>query len=280
MRSYDDRTSRLVPGACAVLMAASACMHCSPADPPGNPVNTVAERLGVEVVAGYPHDRGAFTQGLLWHNGTLYESTGGRDTDRYGPSTLRQVEIATGARLQKRVLDGSLFGEGLERVDNRLIQLTWTSGRALVYDLDSFDLLTTHDYEGEGWGLCYDGERLIMSDGSSSLTFREPDTFAVLGRVEVRRSGTLISQLNELECANGRVYANIWQTDEIIVIDPRSGAVESTIDARGLSDDGSIRDPAAVLNGIAYNPERDVFYVTGKLWPVLYEVRFPPAPAL
>lgn len=231
-----------------------------------------AARLRVEVVATYPHDTSAFTQGLLVDDrGRLLESTG-----RYGKSDVRVVELATGAVLARTPIGEQYFGEGLAQVGDRLLQLTWQEGRALVFDADTLELLpVSYEYTTEGWGLCFDGERLVMSDGSSTLTFRAPDTFAQLGEVEVRKGGAPVEWLNELECAGGRVYANVWQTETIVEIDPATGEVTAEIDASGLLTAGE-RAGTDVLNGIAAVPGRDTFYVTGKLWPKLFEVRFLP----
>lgn len=219
----------------------------------------------------YPHDPQAFTQGLLFFRGQLFESTG-----LYGSSTLRRVDLATGAVQQRVSLAATEFGEGLAQVGDRLIQLTWKSGAAHVYDVSSFELRNTFDYSGEGWGLCFDGQRLVMSDGSGSLFFRNPTTFEMTGSVAVTRDGVSLRQLNELECVNGWVYANVWQTKHIVKIDPATGNVVASILVDGLltSDEAAGAD---VLNGIAYLPDNSRFYITGKLWPKLFEVDFPDA---
>lgn len=217
----------------------------------------------------YAHDPQAFTQGLLFHQGQLFESTG-----LYGSSTLRRVDLATGAVKQSISLAATEFGEGLAQVDDRLIQLTWKTGVAHVYDLASFESRNSFDYSGEGWGLCFDGQRLVMSDGSSSLFFRNPTTFEMTGSVGVTRDGTSLRQLNELECVNGWVYANVWQTKHIVKIDPATGNVVATILVDGLLTAQEAAE-ADVLNGIAYLPDTSRFYITGKLWPKLFEVDFP-----
>ena len=232
---------------------------------PGAPA---AVRKRVEVLATHPHDPAAFTQGLLLHEGALYESTG-----LNGRSTVRRVDLPSGTVLHSVALPRELFGEGLARVDDRLVQLTWTSGVARIYQLDTFDLLGEWRYEGEGWGLCHDGSRLVMSDGTTRLTFRDENTFAVTGSVEVKLDGQPLDELNELECANGRVYANVWRTDSIAEIDPSTGVVTAWIDASGLLSPTE-RSQADVLNGIAWDEGRRSFYLTGKLWPHLFEVRF------
>lgn len=228
------------------------------------------ERLRVEIVRVLPHDSGAFTQGLVWNGRTLYESTG-----LLGRSSLREVELETGRVLRRVALPPHVFGEGLALVGGRLVQLSWQNGLALVWDAATFEPRGEHRYAGEGWGLCYDGRRLVMSDGSSTLAFRDPATFAETGRIGVTRDGDPLPHLNELECVGGSIYANIWQTDDIVRIDPASGRVTAHIDARGLLGPAE-RAGVDVLNGIAYRPETGTFLVTGKLWPKLFEVRFVP----
>ncbi len=237
---------------------------------PGLPARV--ERLRVRVLGEYPHDRQAFTQGLLWHDGTLYESTG-----VHGQSTLRRVDLATGQLLQRLPLAQNYFAEGLERVGDQLVQLTWRSGTALVYDLETFRRVTSFHYQGEGWGLCFNGRELVMSNGSSHLTLRDPESFQVVERVEVTLEQTPLRWLNELECVGGVVYANIYQQDWIARIDGRSGRVTAVIDASGLLPNEERRQ-VDVLNGIAYVPERDVFLLTGKYWPRVFEVVFEPQP--
>ena len=228
-----------------------------------------SEKLGVTVLGQYPHDHLAFTQGLLLHGGYLYESTG-----LVGMSSLRQVDLATGDVLRFRSVPAPHFAEGLELVGQELLQLTWQTGVLFRYDLQTFDLLSEQRYEGEGWGLCYDGEALWMTDGSATLFKRHVDTFEVLSSVQVKLDGNPLPRLNELECVDGKVYANVWLTDEIERIDPESGRVEALIDASPLRELVGINDRDAVLNGIAYDASKDVFLVTGKLWPALFEVRF------
>jgi glutaminyl-peptide cyclotransferase len=172
----------------------------------------------------------------------------------------------------------NVFGEGLALVDARLIELTWTEGTAFVYDVTTFEALGSFTYEGEGWGLCYDGERLVMSDGSANLLFRDPDTFELIGQVPVTYLDQPVVNLNELECVGGDVYANVWLTDTIMRIDATTGNVTGFIDASGLltEEERNAAGHNGVLNGIAYVPEEDVFFITGKLWPHLFEVRFVP----
>lgn len=226
-----------------------------------------------EVINVYPHDDDAFTQGLLWDSGFLYESTGLR-----GQSTLRRVEIQTGTPLQTVALDQDLFAEGLERVGDRLIQLTWQAGRAFVYDFDTFERLDTLSYEGEGWGLCYDGRYLFMSDGSAYLSIRDPGSFELIFRGAVTYNGQILPAqlLNELECVDDYVYANAWNTDYIFRIDKFTGDIVAVIDASSLLTEAekAALDSGSVLNGIAYNPESMTFYLTGKKWPKIFEVVF------
>jgi glutaminyl-peptide cyclotransferase len=221
-----------------------------------------------EVLDVFPHDTGAFTQGFLLYEDQFYESTG-----LYGQSSLRRVDPATGTVLQQRNLSSSVFGEGLARVDDRLIQLTWRENIAYEWNLWTFDPQGSFNYSGEGWGLCFDGERLVMSNGSSNLYFRDPDTFALLGQVQVTLDGSPQSNLNELECVGDLVYANVWLTDTILRIEADTGVVLTEIDASGLLTPEEEAE-ADVLNGIAFDPATEHFYLTGKLWPKVFEVAF------
>lgn len=236
---------------------------------------TVPESLRVEILAEHAHAHDAFTQGLLWHEGRLYESTGLR-----GESTLRRVRLESGEVERAVDVPRRYFAEGLARVGDRLIQLTWQQGRAFVYGLEDFAPQREFEYEGEGWGLCFDGEHLVMSDGSATLSFRDPETFEVVREVRVTKAGRPLRRLNELECVSGSegqdgVWANVWTTNEIVRIDPGSGRVLASVDAAGLLSDEE-RWGTDVLNGIAWIPERDRFVITGKHWPKLFEVRFVP----
>ena len=228
----------------------------------------IVRTLRVDIVRELPHDTSAYTQGLLWWQGSLYESTG-----RYGESTLRRLDPATGAVEQAVAVPPAFFGEGLARAGGRLIMLTWMAERAIVYDLRSFETVHTFRYRGEGWGLCHDGNRLVMSNGSDTLMFRDAQTFELVGEVRVTLRGRPQEQLNELECVDGEVYANVWQEDYIVRIDPASGRVTHQIDAAGLLSRNEARG-VDVLNGIAYQPETGTFYITGKWWPKMFEVRF------
>jgi glutamine cyclotransferase len=221
------------------------------------------------IVHTYPHDPHAFTQGLIYVDGHLYESTG-----LNGRSSLRLVDLTTGNVLQKHDLPAEYFGEGLTDWGSTLIQVTWTSHKALVYDRFSFSLERTFDYEGEGWGLTHDATQLIMSDGTSSLRFLDPKTFRVIRRLKVvDADGRPIENLNELEYISGEIYANVWQTDDIVRISPRTGKVLGRIDLSGIIDKRELREHGAVLNGIAYDSAGNRLFVTGKLWPKLFEIK-------
>lgn len=222
----------------------------------------------VEVLREFSHERDAYTQGLVWWNGNLFESTG-----REGESTLRRLDPETGRVEQSIDVSAQYFGEGLALVDKRLIMLTWRAQRAFSYDRDSFEQLDTYRYQGEGWGLCYDNERLVMSNGSDRLTFRDPITFEPIGEQRVQLLGQPLYELNELECVDGAIYANVWTEDFIVRIDPGTGQVTDYIDAAGLLQ-GVDLIGSEVLNGIAYNPGAQTFYITGKWWPKMFEVRF------
>lgn len=230
----------------------------------------IPEALRVRVIERRPHDTDAFTQGLLWHQGELYESTG-----LEGESSVRRVDLATGEVRQRIELSEDFFAEGLALVGDRLFQITWQDGKAFVYDRRTFEKVAEHTYEGEGWGLCWDGTDLVMSDGSDRLFFRDPETFAVRRTVRVTKVGRPLRYLNELECVDGKVWANVWQRDEIVRIDPTSGVVEATVDASGLLTPEERRH-TDVLNGIAWIPERRRFVITGKLWPWTFEVELIP----
>lgn len=224
------------------------------------------------VVHVFPHDSGAFTQGLVYADGHLYESTG-----LNGRSSLRMVDVQTGRVLQKHDLPAQYFGEGLTSWENHLVQLTWKSGTAFVYDRFSFALRRTAHYPWEGWGLTQDGNNLILSDGSSVLRFIDPQSFREVRRISVRDAGGRpLLNLNELEYVRGEIYANVWQTDWIVRISPRDGKVLGWLDLSGLMDKSQLSDPDAVLNGIAYDAKWDRLFVTGKLWPKLFEIKLTP----
>jgi glutamine cyclotransferase len=230
-----------------------------------------------QVLAVWPHDPEAFTEGLLLHDGWLYESTG-RDG---GEARIRQVDLHTGVAAREAYLPpvpggGTYFGEGLALVGDHLIQLTWLHGVAFEFLLPTFEEVGRLQYAGEGWGLSFNGAELVMSNGTDTLAFRDPVTFAMLRQLRVTEDGMPVSRLNELECVGDSVYANVFLTDDIVRIDPSTGAVTARIDASGLLSPAE-RASADVLNGIAYDPAARTFLVTGKWWPKLFEVVFRPA---
>lgn len=224
----------------------------------------------LEVVEVLPHDPAAYTQGLLIQGETIFESTG-----LNGRSSVRKVQANTGEILQQRALSNEFFGEGLALVDDRLIQLTWHQGRAFVYDTTDLQKVGSFEYEGEGWGLCYDGSTLYMSNGTEYLTRRDPTTFAVLDSVRVTMDGGPLTQINELECVGNEVFANIYTSDWIVRIDKTSGEVAAAYSlAELVRDSGRPPSRDAVLNGIAYDAQTGTFLVTGKLWPRMFRIRF------
>ena len=229
-------------------------------------------RWTVEIIEWFPHDPDAFTQGLEVADGTMYESTGLR-----GRSSLRAVDATTGEVIAQVDLADELFGEGITVVGDRIVQLTWQSGTALVYDRSTLRSMGEHAYDGEGWGLCLSDDVLIMSDGSDRLARRDPQTFELLGTATVTASGYdgRLDYLNELECVDDLVLANVWQTDRLLVIDPVPGRVVASIDASPLVDDVSrhASSDIDVLNGVAFDPDSATLWMTGKLWPRLYRVR-------
>ena len=247
----------------AALLVALALLGCDRAPE--------AERLAPVVLDTWPHDPDAFTQGLVWDDGRFLESTG-----RYGRSELREVDAVSGEVLRARPLSEREFGEGLALVDDLLIQLTYREGVAHVYARDTFEPVGRFHYQGEGWGLCYDGNELWMSDGSDRLTRRDPASFEGRGSVQVTLDGRGVTRLNELACVGEHVYANVWMSQDLVRIRASDGRVDAVIDASALvPDDPRVRaDPDAVLNGIAYDPTGDRFFLTGKLWDVMYVVRF------
>lgn len=217
----------------------------------------------------YPHDPNAFTQGLVYVDGHLYESTG-----RGGKSSLRMVELSTGRVLQQYDLPAQYFGEGLTDWDGTLVQLTWKDGLAFVYDRFSFSLKRTFRCEGEGWGLTHDEKQLILSDGTPMLRFIDPHSFSLTRRLSVTdEAGRPLTDVNELEFVHGEIYANVWHTDQIVRISPATGKVVGRIDLSRLMDKTELSDPEAVLNGIAYDPKTDSLLVTGKLWPKLFAIK-------
>jgi glutaminyl-peptide cyclotransferase len=222
---------------------------------------------GYRVINVYPHDRQAYTQGLIYLDGLLYESTG-----LNGASSLRKVRPETGEVLARRVLERQYFGEGLAEWGGKLLQLTWTSNQGFIYDRATLERRGSFSYPGEGWGLTRDRERLIMSDGTATLRFLDPRTFRETGRLKVRAGGVPLGQLNELEYVRGEIFANIYQTDRIARISPKTGEVTGWIDLGGLLPEADRLIPVDVLNGIAYDAGGNRFFVTGKLWPKLFVI--------
>jgi glutaminyl-peptide cyclotransferase len=219
------------------------------------------------IVNVFPHDPGAFTQGLIYRDGYLFESTG-----LNGRSTLRKVRLEDGRVVQQHLVGQEHFAEGLTDWHDRLLQLTWQSNLGFVYDAETFAVERTFRYEGEGWGLAHDGRRLVMSDGSPRLRFLDPETLTPTGDLLVQDDGIPVPNLNELEVVKGEIFANVWQADYILTIDPSSGRVTGHVDLRGLLTVAE-RAGTDVLNGIAFDAERDRLFVTGKLWPKLFEIR-------
>jgi glutamine cyclotransferase len=221
------------------------------------------------IVNVYPHDAAAFTQGLVFEDGILYEGTG-----LYGQSTLRRVELETGTVKQVYDLPDQFFGEGITFFGDKIIQLTWLSGKGFVYDRNSFELLQEFEYTTEGWGITHNGSALIMSDGTATLYFLDPETFQTIGQIEVHDEEP-VALLNELEYIHGSVYANIWKEDKIAIIDPQTGQVMGWIDLTGINDSEN-QNTGSVLNGIAYDQNGDRLFVTGKRWSKLYEIELVP----
>ena len=231
-------------------------------------------RYRFEVIHQYPHDRQAFTQGLLFTDGTLYESTG-----HYGQSTVRLVDLDSGDIKKSVALAPRYFGEGMVNWQDKLINITWKSRTAFVFDKESFEEVGRFSYLGEGWGLTQNGQELIMSDGTPDIRFLDPETFKEKRRITVTYKKEPVRNLNELEWVKGEIFANIWQTDWIARIDPISGEVIGLIDMRGLLPPSTgVRSADNVLNGIAYDAEKDRLFVTGKNWPTLFEIKVVPQP--
>ena len=249
--------------------------------PPASPARTGASNgangnvsqqqlpvYGYELVNAWPHDREAFTQGLVLHEGKFLESTG-----QYGESTLRRVEMETGRVLQSVDVAPQYFAEGMTLLGGKIYQLTWQNQMGFVYDPATFERTGTFRYDGEGWGLTNDGESLILSDGTNQLRFLDPQTFAVRRTISVFDRGRQLRDINELEYVKGEIYANVWHTDRIARIDPQTGRLNGWIDLTGLLPPPDRGNAEAVLNGIAYDEHGDRLFVTGKLWPKLFEIK-------
>ncbi len=234
-----------------------------------SPVDLGPRYYTYNVVKVYPHDENAFTQGLIFEDGVLYEGTG-----RYGQSTLRRVELETGNIIQLHALPDQFFGEGITIFDDKIIQLTLHSEKGFVYDKNSFDLLQEFTYPTEGWGITHDGSKLIMSDGTATLYFLDPETFQKIGQVEVYDEEP-VARLNELEYIHGDVYANIWTEEKIAIINPQTGQVTGWIDLEGIRELAN-QVTSDLLNGIAYDTNEDRLFVTGKMWSKLFEIELVP----
>lgn len=233
--------------------------------------SNIPKSLQVKIISIRPHDPQAYTQGLLIHNGFFYESTG-----LTGESSLRKVDMQTGKILQRLDIPKEFYAEGLALVDDKLIQITYTEQLAFVYDLETFEKLNTFTYIGEGWGLCYDGTSLYMSNGSPFITERDPETFKPIRTFEIKLGGVAVNNLNELECVGDYIYSNIWFTETIIQIDKRDGQIVALIDATNLltQQERDLAGQWGTFNGIAYDSTTERFFITGKYWPWMFEVEF------
>ena len=229
------------------------------------------QTYGYRVMNTYPHEISSFTQGLVYHKGYLFEGTG-----KKGLSSLSKIRLEDAEVVMSKPLSSRYFGEGIEIIDDKIYQLTWQAHIVFVYEKDSLEQIATHYNATEGWGLAYNGEELIMSDGTASLQFMDPNTFAPRRKVEVTLNGNPINMLNELEYINDEIWANVWQTDFILRIDPVSGVVNSVIDLSGLSELTEQGSSEAVLNGIAWDAEQQRLFVTGKHWANLFEIELVP----
>jgi len=256
-----------------VLGMALSCFQCQAGANGDRPANTatpnaVVPKYGYQIVNIWPHDSNAFTQGLILSDGKLLESTG-----QEGFSSLRRVELETGKVLKKVDVPKPYFAEGIALLNGKIYQLTWQHHIGFIYDAQSFERVGQFNYTSEGWGLATDGKSLILSDGSNRLTFLDPSDFHVAKTITVLDGQTPVNELNELEFVQGEIYANVWHDNRIATINPQSGHVTAWIDLNGLMPEGELQDPEAVLNGIAYDQANDKLYVTGKLWPRLFEIK-------
>ena len=254
-----------VVSAAILLLAATGCGSAPAGQHQDEPADVPVGRP--TVIAETPHDPSAFTEGLEFDGPALYESTG-----QFGQSQLRELDPASGAVLRAAPLPPDFFGEGIAIVGDRIWQLTWQNGVAIEWDKASFTPLRQVPISGEGWGLCYDGTRLVRSDGTDRLRFHDPTSFAEIGSVPVTYPGKPFTGLNELECVDGQVWANVFPTDQIARVDPAAGKVTAVVDAARLFDDAR-RAQAQVLNGVAYAGDGE-FLLTGKYWPAMFRVRF------
>jgi glutaminyl-peptide cyclotransferase len=254
-----------------IIPLLNSCAPLQSESPPSSlppPAPSPAQAYSYNIVNVYPHDTGAFTEGLEFNNGILFEGTGLK-----GKSSIRKVDLKTGRVLQINNLSEEYFGEGITLYGGKIIQLTWQSHTGFVYEQNNLKLLDEFSYPTEGWGIAHDDSRLIMSDGTSILRFWDPTTYSQIGQVEVRDQGLPVDNINELEYVRGSIYANIWKTDKIAIIEPRDGRISGWIDLSGLLATQNYHGPVDVLNGIAYDQPTDRLFVTGKLWPDLFEIK-------
>lgn len=235
------------------------------------PTPPVPVRYTYEVINTYPHNTGSYTQGLYWHDGYLWEGTG-----QYGHSSVNQVELETGRIVKSTPLDNDVFGEGIALLNGKIFQLTWMNGIAFVYDPDNLSQTGHFRYSGEGWGLTTDGKVLFMSDGTSQISMVDPTDFKKIKKINVKRDGRSVRGLNELEWIDGKIWANIYMTDEIVIIDPQTGNIEGVIDLSGILPASDRTPTTDVLNGIAYDPATGRIFVTGKYWNKLFEIKIKP----
>jgi glutamine cyclotransferase len=254
-------------GVLAALFLCLTNLNCQTQTSPNKP-DAGVPTYGYEVVHAYPHDPDAFTQGLVFHEGKFLESTG-----EVGHSSLRRVEIETGKVVQKIDVPTPYFAEGITLLKGKIYQLTWQHQLGFIYDGWTLDKIGQFNYQGEGWGLSNDGQSLILSDGTSRIRFLDPANFQVQKTIAVVDGRTPVTEINELEYVKGEIYANIWHADRIARIDPQTGRVVGWINLTGLLKPGEVQDEEAVLNGIAYDEASDRLFVTGKLWPKLFEIR-------
>jgi glutamine cyclotransferase len=256
----------------ALSLAALQCNAGANSGPSTNttpaPPNAPPAKHGYQIVNIYPHDSGAFTQGLIFVDGKLYEGTG-----QEGRSSLREVDLQTGRVLKKVDVPEPFFAEGITLLNGKIYQLTWQHQIGFIYSAQTLEKTGQFQYTGEGWGITNDGHSLIMSDGSNRIRFIDPDSFRVTKTIAVTDGRTAINELNELEYVNGEIYANIWHDQRIVTIDPQNGRVTGWIDLSGLLQPGAVHDDEAVLNGIAFDPSGNRLFVTGKLWPQLFEIK-------
>ncbi len=275
-RFSEGRMRTALFGGCSLILAAIP-LHSSATDAPLMMSEDARPPivLEYEVVKTWPHDRGAFTQGLIYRDGFLYESTG-----LNGRSSMRKVNLETGEVMQRETVANQYFAEGLTDWKDRLIQITWQSKVGFTYNLKTFKPEGQFNYDGEGWGITHDTKRLIMSDGTSTLRFLDPESFKQTGTLDVTYQGKPLANLNELEFVRGRILANVWQSNSIVVIDPASGRVTAQIDLPGVLSPEDRAVAVDVLNGIAYDTKHDRLFITGKLWPKIFEIKLKPTSLL